>query len=37
MYPDTKELVASLASIMSVSGQEERGREALCKDRKSVV
>ncbi len=30
MYPDTKELVASLASIMSISGQEERGREALC-------
>lgn len=30
MYPDTKELVASLTSIMSVSGREERGRDALC-------
>ena len=30
MYPDTKELVAALASIMSISGQEERGREKLC-------
>ena len=30
MYPDTKELVTALASIMSISGQEERGREKLC-------
>ena len=30
MYPDTKELVTSLTSIMSISGQEERGRETLC-------
>ena len=30
MYPDAKELVAALASIMSVSGQEEHGREKLC-------